>query len=60
MTPLPSTDLSRSDALQGTAAEAAKASFKAHREAVAEEAAPSVSKTAATPLKAIQDIRGGP
>ena len=58
MTPLPrDTDLSRSDALQGATAEAAKASFKAHREAVAEQAAHPTSKEAATPLEAIQDIR---
>ena len=58
MTPLPrDTDLSRSDALQGSTAEAAKASFKAHREAVAEQAAHPASKGAATPLEAIQDIR---
>ncbi|KAH9056425.1 hypothetical protein EDB87DRAFT_1636875 [Lactarius vividus] len=47
-------DLSRSDALQGAAAEAAKASFKAHRAAVAEQAA---SPTSISPLETIQDIR---
>ena len=52
-----STDLSRSDALQGTAAEAAKASFKAHRVAVTEQAAPPASKTTIPPLETIQDIR---
>jgi hypothetical protein len=51
------TDLSRSDALQGAAAEAAKASFRAHRAAVAEQAAPLASKTAISPLETIQDIR---
>lgn len=49
-----SADLSRSDALQGAAAEAAKVSFKAHRATVAEQAAPSAPKTATT---TIQDIR---
>jgi hypothetical protein len=58
VTPLPGgTGISRSDALQGTAAEAAKACFKAHREALAEPAASSVSKDAAAPLEAIQNIR---
>lgn len=48
--PAEGADLSRSDALQGAAAEAAKASFKAHRTAIAEQSAPS-------PLQTIQDIR---
>ena len=50
-------DLSRSDALQGAAAEAAKDSFKAHRAAVAEQAAPPASEPAISPLETIQDIR---
>ncbi|KAH9003668.1 hypothetical protein EDB86DRAFT_2845923 [Lactarius hatsudake] len=50
-------DLSRSDALQGAAAEAAKTSFRAHRAAVVEQAASPVSKTAISPLETIQDIR---
>lgn len=61
VTPTPGTDLSRSDALQGAVAEAAKASFKAHRAPVAEQAAPPASKTApsgaSSPLEAIQDIQ---
>lgn len=58
LTPLPrDTDLSRSDALQGATAEAAKASFKAHREAVAEQEVAPSSKDTAAPLEAIQDIR---
>ncbi|KAI9432656.1 hypothetical protein H4582DRAFT_1085092 [Lactarius indigo] len=51
------TDLSRSDALQGASAEAAKASFKTHRAAAAEQAAPPASKTIISPLETIQDIR---
>lgn len=50
-------DLSRSDALRGTAAEAAKASFRAHRAAVVEQAASPASKTATSPFETIQDIR---
>ncbi|KAH9062625.1 hypothetical protein EDB83DRAFT_2385128 [Lactarius deliciosus] len=50
-------DLSRSDALQGAAAEAAKASFRAHRAAVGDQAASPASKTAISPLETIQDIR---
>ncbi|KAH8982233.1 hypothetical protein EDB92DRAFT_131878 [Lactarius akahatsu] len=49
-------DLSRSDALQGAAAGAAKASFRAHRAAV-EQAASPASKTPMSPLETIQDIR---
>ncbi|KAH9170711.1 hypothetical protein EDB89DRAFT_1976431 [Lactarius sanguifluus] len=49
-------DLSRSDTLQGAAAEAAKASFRAHRAAVEQVASPA-SKTAISPLEIIQDIR---
>ncbi|KAH9044854.1 hypothetical protein EDB84DRAFT_1576281 [Lactarius hengduanensis] len=50
-------DLSRSDAVRGAAAEAAKASFRAHRAAVVEQAASPTSKTATSPLETIQDIR---
>ena len=50
-------DLSRSDALQGAAAEAAKASFKAHRTATAEDPATPVSTTSSSSFKTIQDIR---
>ena len=57
MPALEGTDLSRSDALQGTAAEAAKASFKAHRAAATEQADLLASKTAVAPLETIQNIR---
>jgi BAG domain len=53
-------DLYRSDALQGAAAEAAKASFKAHRTETAEDSAPPVSpvsKTSSSSFQTIQDIR---
>ncbi|KAH9031906.1 hypothetical protein EDB85DRAFT_1302206 [Lactarius pseudohatsudake] len=50
-------DLSRSDALRGAAAGAAKASFRAHRAAVVEQAASPASKTATSPFETIQDIR---
>ncbi|KAI9461960.1 hypothetical protein BJY52DRAFT_1257983 [Lactarius psammicola] len=51
-------DLSRSDALQGAAAEAAKDSFKAHRANVAEQVAPPASsKPPVSQLETIQDIR---
>jgi hypothetical protein len=54
-------DLSRSDALQGAAAEAAKESFRAHRTEVAEREEPSAqspaSKSGPSSLKVIQDIR---
>jgi hypothetical protein len=54
-------DLSRSDALQGTTAEAAKASFKAHHAATAEQlespTSSPVSETAPSSLATIQDIR---
>ena len=57
MPALEGTDLSRSDALQGTAAEAAKASFKAYRAAATEQADLLASKTAVAPLETIQNIR---
>ncbi|KAI9511246.1 hypothetical protein F5148DRAFT_1373967 [Russula earlei] len=50
-------DLSRSDALQGTAAEAAKESFRAHRAEVAERAPSPASTTSPSPLTIIHDIR---
>lgn len=54
-------DLYRSDALQGTAAEAVKESFKAHRAEVAERdkspASSPSSKAAPSPVNVIQDIR---
>ncbi|KAI0270563.1 hypothetical protein BC834DRAFT_520502 [Gloeopeniophorella convolvens] len=54
-------DLYRSDALQGTAAEAAKASFQAHRADTAESieapATPTTPKSALAPLAVIKDIR---
>jgi len=53
-------DLSRSDALQGLAAEAAKESFKAHRAEAAESDEPAPSHTfeaAPSPFTIIQDIR---
>ena len=54
-------DLYRSHALKGVAAEAAKASFKAHRTEVAEKdeasATSPTSTTASSPLSVIQDIR---
>jgi len=61
MQPTDGADLYRSDALQGSAAEAAKESFKAHRAEVAERdqcppSSPSF-KSALSPLKVIQDIR---
>ncbi|KAI0255569.1 hypothetical protein BJV78DRAFT_684790 [Lactifluus subvellereus] len=54
-------DLYRSDALQGVAAEAAKASFKAHRATTAGQDvssnSPPAPKTASSSLATIQDIR---
>ena len=55
MQPPEGADLYRSDALQGTAAEAVKESFKAHRAEVADRDKPHASSP--SPLNVIQDIR---
>lgn len=61
MHPTDGADLYRSDALQGSAAEAAKESFKAHRAGVAEgdqcPASAPPFESDLSPLKVIQDVR---